>query len=72
MILLAVLAVSCSKKIEVKGKVTGGSPLNRIELVEASGVGTLPLVNMGVDKDGNFSGSFDAPKDGMYVISYAG
>jgi hypothetical protein len=59
------------KKVEVKGKITGGSPLERIEFVEASGVGTLPLINIGVDKDGNFSGSFDAPKDGMYVINYA-
>ncbi len=72
LVLFTILAVSCSKKIEVKGKVSGGSPLERIEFVEASGVGTLPLINIGVDKDGNFTGSFDAPKNGMYVISYAG
>lgn len=72
LILLAVFAVSCSKKVEVTGKVTGGSPLERIEFTEASGVATLPLVNMGVDKNGNFSGSFEAPKDGMYVLDYAG
>lgn len=69
--IIAVFVMSCSKKVEVKGKITGGSPLERIEFVEASGVGTLPLINIGVDKDGNFSGSFDAPKDGMYVINYA-
>lgn len=68
--IIAVFAVSCSKKVEVKGKITGGSPLERIELIEASGVATLPLVNLGLDKNGNFSGSFDAPKDGMYEISY--
>lgn len=72
LLLLSIFAISCSKKVEVKGKVTGGSPLERIELIEASGVATLPLINMGIDKDGNFSGSFDAPKDGMYVLSYAG
>ncbi len=68
--IIAIFAMSCSKKVEVKGKVTGGSPLERVEIVEASGVATLPLINMGVDKDGNFSGSFNAPKNGMYLISY--
>lgn len=70
--IIAVFVMSCSKKVEVKGKITGGSPLERIELMEASGVGTLPLVNMGINKDGSFSGSFEAPKNGMYVISYGG
>ncbi|MDH6251141.1 thiol-disulfide isomerase/thioredoxin [Chryseobacterium sp. H1D6B] len=70
--IIAVFVMSCSKKVEVKGKITGGTPLERIEFVEASGVATLPLINIGVDKDGNFSGSFEAPKNGMYVINYAG
>ncbi|WP_343659944.1 TlpA disulfide reductase family protein [Chryseobacterium sp.] len=64
--------MSCSKKVDIKGKITGGSPLERIELIEASGVATLPLVNLGLDKDGNFAGSFEAPKNGMYEISYGG
>ncbi|MDO5616546.1 MAG: thioredoxin-like domain-containing protein [Cruoricaptor ignavus] len=72
LILLAIFAVSCSKKVEIKGKIAGGSPLERLEIIEASGVGTLPLVNLAVDKDGNFSGNFEAPKNGLYVISYAG
>ena len=71
-VLLAIFAVSCSKKVEVKGKITGGSPLERMEFIEASGVGTLPLVNLGIDKEGNFSGNFEAPKNGMYLINYAG
>ncbi|WP_234111446.1 TlpA family protein disulfide reductase [Chryseobacterium sp. R2A-55] len=70
--LFAVMAVSCSKKVEVTGNFAGGSPLERVEIIEASGVGTLPLINMGVDPKGSFSGSFDAPKNGMYLISYAG
>ncbi|SEW48992.1 Thiol-disulfide isomerase or thioredoxin [Chryseobacterium wanjuense] len=70
--IIAVFAVSCSKKVEVKGKITGGSPLERIEFIEASGVATLPLINIGVNKDGTFSGNFEAPKSGMYVISYGG
>ncbi len=68
----ALFAVSCSKKIEIKGKVTGGSPLERIEFVEASGVATLPLANFGVSPTGEFSGSFEAPKNGMYLMTYAG
>ena len=72
LLVLAIFATSCSKKVDFKGTVKGGSPLERVEFIEASGVATLPLVNVGIDKDGNFSGSFDAPKDGMYVITYGG
>lgn len=71
-LLFAVLAISCSKKVEVKGNFAGGSPLERIEFIEASGVATLPLTNIGVDSKGNFAGSFEAPRDGMYIMSYAG
>lgn len=70
--IITAFVMSCSKKVEVKGKITGSSPLERIEFVEASGVATLPLVNIGLDKDGSFTGSFEAPKEGMYVINYAG
>lgn len=69
---MAFVAISCSKEVEVKGKVNGGSPLNRLEIIEASSINTLPLVNLGVDKDGFFTGKFTAPKNGMYVISYGG
>ena len=69
---LAVFLTSCSKKVEVKGKLTNANPLERVEFIESSGVATLPLVNLGVDKNGNFEGSFDAPKNGMYVITYGG
>ena len=72
MLFVAIATISCSKKVEVKGNFAGGSPLERIEFVEASGVATLPLVNMGVDAKGSFTGSFDAPKNGMYIMSYAG
>lgn len=72
LLMFAFAAMSCSKKVEVKGNFAGGSPLERIEFVEASGVATLPLVNMGVDAKGSFSGSFEAPKNGMYIMSYAG
>lgn len=72
LLLLAIFTISCSKRVDVTGKIKGGSPLERIEFIEASGVASLPLINVGVDKDGNFKGSFNAPKDGMYVITYAG
>ncbi len=72
MLFVAIAMMSCSKKVEVKGNFAGGSPLERIEFVEASGVATLPLANIGVDSKGSFSGSFEVPKDGMYIMSYAG
>ncbi|MNX94008.1 Redoxin [compost metagenome] len=56
----------------MEGNVKGGSPLERIEFIEASGVATLPLVNLGVDDKGNFKGEFKAPKNGMYAMTYAG
>ncbi|MGC4128082.1 MAG: TlpA disulfide reductase family protein [Bergeyella sp.] len=71
-LLLAVLAVSCSKKVEVKGKITGGSPLERMEFISASGVATLPLVNIGANEKGEFNGSFEAPENGMYMMTYGG
>ncbi|MEJ5105862.1 TlpA family protein disulfide reductase [Chryseobacterium sp. MYb328] len=70
--IIAIFVMSCSKKVEINGKITGGGPLERIEFIDASGVGTLPLVNLGTDKDGNFSGSFEVSKDGMYEMTYAG
>lgn len=72
LLLVAVLVISCSKKVDVKGKIANASPLERVEIVEASGVGTLPLVNMGLSKTGEFSGNFEAPKNGLYAITYAG
>lgn len=69
---LAIFVMSCSKKIDIKGKIAGASPLERIEFVEASGVATLPLINLGLDKNGSFAGTFEAPKNGMYVINFAG
>ena len=71
-LLFSILAVSCSKKVEVKGNFAGGSPLERIEFIEASGVATLPLTNIGVDSKGSFTGSFEAPKNGIYSKTYAG
>ncbi|WP_312767004.1 thioredoxin-like domain-containing protein [Epilithonimonas sp.] len=71
LLLIAFMAVSCSK-VKVEGNIKGGSPLERIEFIEASGVATLPLVNIGVDDKGNFKGEFKAPKNGMYAMTYAG
>lgn len=71
LLLVSLLVVSCSK-VKVEGNVKGGSPLERIEFIEASGVATLPLVNIGIDEKGNFKGEFTAPKNGMYAMTYAG
>ena len=72
MVMVALVTLSCSKKVDVSGNFAGGSPLERIEFIEASGVATLPLINMGVDSKGSFSGTFEAPKNGMYIMTYAG
>lgn len=66
------LLISCNKKIEVKGNIKNANPLDRIEVIEASGVATLPLINIPIDEKGHFNASFDAPKNGMYLFAYAG
>lgn len=71
LLLISLLVVSCSK-VKVEGNIKGSSPLERIEFIEASGVATLPLTNIGVDEKGNFKGEFNAPKNGMYAMTYAG
>ena len=71
--LFSILAVSCAKsEIQIKGKVTNAAPLERIEIIEGSGVATLPLINMGLNDKGEFSGTFTAEKDGMYALTYGG
>ncbi len=72
MLFVAFATLSSCKKVDVTGNFVGGSPLERVEFIEASGIATLPLVNMGVDAKGSFSGSFEAPKNGMYIMAYAG
>lgn len=72
LILMSIMLISCSKKIKVTGNIKNANPLERIEIVEASGVATLPLINIPVDSKGNFSSEFSAPKNGMYVIAYQG
>ena len=49
--LFSILLLSCSKggKVTINGKVTNGSPLERLEIIDASGIATLPLANFGVD-----------------------
>ena len=68
LIVFALLAVSCSNKVEIKGKVNNGNPLDRIEVIEASGVATLPIINLGVNPKGEFQGEVEIPRNGMYVI----
>ena len=56
-VLCTLFIVSCSNKRQLLSlvKVIGGSPLERIEIVDMSGVATLPIANFGVDAQGNFS-----------------
>ena len=72
--LAVVFMASCNKQKEVylSGKINGGSPLERIELIDASGVATLPIANFGVDGQGNFSDTVTIAKSGIYAITYGG
>ena len=73
-VLCALFVVSCSNKktVVISGKVTGGSPLERIEIIDASSAATLPIANFGVDAQGNFSDTIEIPKNGVYAIIYGG
>ena len=72
-VLCTLFIVSCSNKktVVISGKVIGGSPLERIEIVEMSGVATLPIANFGVDAQGNFSDTSRFLK-WLYTLSYGG
>lgn len=71
-LLFLLIITSCSKKVEFQGKIEGMSPLDRVEFIEASGVATLPLVNVGIAPNGTFKGEFKAPKNGIYLMTYGG
>lgn len=73
-VLCTLFIVSCSNKktVVISGKVVGGSPLERIEIIDMSGVATLPITNFGVDAQGNFSDTIQIPKNGVYTLSYGG
>ncbi|MDE5439300.1 redoxin domain-containing protein [Elizabethkingia meningoseptica] len=73
-VLCTLFIVSCSNKktVIISGKIAGGNPLERIEIVEMSGVATLPIANFGVDAQGNFSDTIQIPKNGVYTLSYGG
>lgn len=71
LVLASLFIISCSKT-KINGKINGGSPLERIEFIEASGVATLPLINLGVNEKGEFKGEFNAPKSGLYAMTYGG
>lgn len=74
LLFLSILIISCSKggKITISGKLTNANPLERIELIDASGIATLPIANFGVDANGNFSENIEIPKNGVYLITYGG
>ncbi|WP_033398512.1 TlpA family protein disulfide reductase [Riemerella columbina] len=71
LMLSALLIVSCSKKdqVIVSGVIKNVSPLDRIELINASSPTTLPVANIGVDANGKFSDTIAIAEDGLYAIT---
>lgn len=74
LLFLSILIISCSKggKVTITGNLKNAGPLERIELIETSGVATLPVANFGLDAKGNFSENIEIPKNGVYLITYGG
>ena len=72
LLIISLFTMSCSNKVEIKGKVRNGNPLERVEIIEASGVATLPLSNIGLNNKGEFNGEVNIPKNGMYLLTYGG
>jgi len=67
-----VASCSYSKKAVLSGKIVGASSTDRVQIMEMTGVATLPIANFGVDSEGNFSDTISIPKNGVYTISYGG
>ena len=63
LLIISLFTMSCSNKVEIKGKVRNGNPLERVEIIEASGVATLPLSNIGLNNKGEFNGEVNIPKN---------
>ncbi len=74
LLFFAILIISCSKggKVTLTGTLQNAKPLERIELIETTGVATLPVANFGTDAKGNFSQTIEIPKNGVYLITYGG
>ncbi|QCX53373.1 TlpA disulfide reductase family protein [Elizabethkingia sp. JS20170427COW] len=72
--LCTLFMVSCSNKksVIISGKIEGASPLERIEIIDITDPATLPIANIGVDAQGNFSDTLEIPKNGVYAITYGG
>ncbi len=70
--LVLLVISSCSKKISLSGTIKNAAPNSRIEISDESGVGHLPIINVGLDNTGKFNTEFEAPRDGMYIISLNG
>jgi len=70
--IMAVFVTSCSdnKKVILSGKIVGASSSDRIEIIEMTGVASLPIANFGIDKEGNFADTIYIPKNGTYTISF--
>lgn len=74
LLFFAILIISCSKggKVTITGSLQNARPLERIELIETTGIATLPVANFGTDAKGNFSQTIEIPKNGVYLITYGG
>ncbi len=74
LLFFAILIISCSKggKVTISGNLQNAKPLERIELIETTGIATLPVANFGTDAKGNFSQTIEIPKNGVYLITYGG
>lgn len=72
LLVFAVFMMSCSKTVNVEGKISSARPEERLEFVDVSSLTAFPVANFGVAKDGTVKGSFDAPHDGFYIMAFGG
>jgi thiol-disulfide isomerase/thioredoxin len=62
--------VSCSKggDVYIDGVLAHANPLDRIELIEANGIATLPVANIGLQANGKVSDTIQIGKSGLYAL----
>lgn len=71
-LILGFLVASCSKKKNtiISGQISNASPLERIEILNTTSTTTLPITNIGLDAQGNFSDTIEIVENGLYAITY--
>lgn len=71
LIICTIFLISCGKKETIiSGNIKSTSPLERLQLFDFSHAVTLPIANLGVNPNGDFSDTLKIEHDGVYLLNF--